>query len=208
MKETARLVVSLTVICVVAGLLLAWVNDLTAGPIASAAREEKLAAIRAVLPPFDNEPDTDTVTVTQNKQEWVFYLARKGGAFAGAAFETRSSEGYGGTIRLMVGVTADGKVKAIQILEHKETPGLGAKISTAEFRGQFANKDIKKTKWAVKKDGGDIDAITAATISSRAVTQAVKEGLDVYVKHEKEVGGGEEAGGEHPTPNVQRPTSK
>jgi len=189
MKEALKLVVVLTVICLVAGLLLAWVNELTAGPIASAAREEKMAAIRAVVPPCDNDPYADKEVIIDNKKEWTFYIARKKGRYVGAAFEVVSKKGYGGTIRVMVGVTADGNVNGMAVLAHKETPGLGAKIANAAFRKQFRNRSIRKTRWAVKKDGGDIQAITAATISSRAVTEATKKGLAVYLAHEKEIRG-------------------
>ena len=187
MKETFRLIATLTVICVVAGTLLAWVNGMTYDPIQRALREEKLAALRSVLPAYDNEPDQDVVTVSE---EWKFYVGRKDGAFAGAAVEASTTKGYGGTIRIMVGLGADGKLRGIEVLEHKETPGLGAKIADDSFRGQFADRDIAGTTWAVKKDGGDIDQITAATISSRAVTDAVKAGLKVYRENENAIRGG------------------
>ncbi|NQT94763.1 MAG: RnfABCDGE type electron transport complex subunit G, partial [Lentisphaerae bacterium] len=182
--------VVLTVICLVAGLLLAWVNDLTAGPIAAAAREEKMAAIRNVLPPCDNDPDADKKVIAGDEHEWTFYVAREEGRYVGAAFEAVSKEGYGGTIRIMVGVTADGNVNGMAVLAHKETPGLGAKIKGDEFRQQFSNWSIRKTRWSVKKDGGDIQAITAATISSRAVAAAMRKGLEVYTAHEEAIRAG------------------
>lgn len=189
MKEGLKLVVVLTVICLVAGLLLAWVNDLTAGPIAAAAREEKMAAIRDVLPPCDNDPYADRKVIVEDEKEWTFYIARKEDRFVGTAFEAVSSKGYGGTIRIMVGVTVDGLVNGMAVLAHKETPGLGAKLTEPAFRDQFSNRDVRETKWAVKKDGGDIQAITAATISSRAVADATQKGLAIYLAHEKEIGG-------------------
>ena len=75
----------------------------------------------------------------------------------------------------------------VVVLEQKETPGLGAKIDSSGFRSQFAGLPIGDTRWAVKKDQGDIDAITAATISSRAVTEAVKEGLDIYMTNRNKI---------------------
>ncbi|MDP6490917.1 MAG: RnfABCDGE type electron transport complex subunit G [Kiritimatiellia bacterium] len=179
MMESLKLVVVLTLICTVGGALLAVVHDVTAAPIAAAAVKEKNDAIMQVLPECDNNPGEDVVTVDADGQTWTFYVARKAGAFVGAAFEAVSNQGYGGDIVIMVGVNAEGSVQAIEVLAHKETPGLGAWISGESFRGQFAGRSIAETKWAVAKDGGDIDQITAATISSRAVTQAVKAGLDV-----------------------------
>ena len=84
----------------------------------------------------------------------------------------------------MVGLTADNAVNAIEILDQNETPGLGAKIDSDEFKGGFAGRGIADTKWLVTRDKGDIEGITAATISSRAVIQAVKQGLDAYREHE------------------------
>lgn len=183
MMESFKLVVVLTIICTVAGIMLAVVYGVTEAPIAAAAVQEKGGAIMQVLPPCDNDPVKDTVSVDADGTPWAFYVARKGGRFVGAAFEAVSSKGYGGDIAIMVGVTAEGKVQAIRVLSHKETPGLGAWISGDEFRGRFAGRSIADTRWAVTKDGGDIDQITAATISSRAVTGAVKAGLDVFSKH-------------------------
>lgn len=180
MKETIRLVAVLTIICLLAGLLLAWVNGMTVGPIAEAMLKEKTEAIQAVLPECNNDPGSDTVVVDADG-EWTFFVGRQDGAFVGAAFETISSEGYGGDISIMVGVAEDDTVVGIKVLSAKETPGLGAKIDGPEFRGQFEGKPVSATRWAVTKDQGDLDAITAATISSRAVVSAVKKGLDVYI---------------------------
>jgi electron transport complex protein RnfG len=183
MKSLGKLVGVLTLICIIAGLLLALVNQLTAGPISEAARKSKMDALGKVLPACDNDPGADVCTVTNANGEWRFYVARKDGAYAGAAFETTSREGYGGDIVVMVGVSGQGAVNGIEILSQKETPGLGAKIESPSFKGQFAGLPIEETRWAVKKDGGTIDQITAATISSRAVVDAIQTGLDVYREH-------------------------
>jgi Na+-translocating ferredoxin:NAD+ oxidoreductase subunit G len=183
MKSTLNLILVLTVICLVAGLLLGVVNVLTAEPIAAAQREEKLAAIRTVLPPFNNTPDTDTVTVEEAGRAWTFFVGRLDGVFSGAAFTATSPNGYGGPITVMVGVDAARCVNAVVVLSQKETPGLGARIADEDFRAQFAGRSIADTAWAVRQDQGDIDAVTAATISSRAVVAAVKAGLDVYSAH-------------------------
>ncbi|MBL7076975.1 MAG: RnfABCDGE type electron transport complex subunit G [Kiritimatiellae bacterium] len=189
MMESLRLVVVLTIICSVAGALLAVVHDVTADPIASAGTKEKGDAIMQVLPPCDNNPGEDLVKVDADGTAWTFYVARKEGRFAGAAFESVSAQGYGGDIAIMVGVNAEGTVQGVQVLAHKETPGLGAWISGDKFRGQFAGRSIADTKWAVTKDGGNIDQITAATISSRAVTEAVKAGLDIFTANTSAITG-------------------
>lgn len=187
MKELARLVLTLTVICVLSGLLLGWVHGLTEEPINAALREERLAAVWQVIPPFDNSPDEDAVTVTEDGREWTFYVGRKEGRFSGTAVESFSDKGYGGTITVMVGITADGHLQGIQILQQQETPGLGARIQEADFKDQFSGKSITETRWAVRKDQGDVDQITAATISSRAVVDAVQRGIKVYQEHKAEI---------------------
>jgi electron transport complex protein RnfG len=181
MKETLRLIITLSLICLISGALLAKVNDMTKDAIAAAKRAKKLDALENVLPAYDNEPDNASCVVTNNGRAFTCYIARKDGKFAGTAIETSSSAGYGGDISLMLGINADGKTKAIYILKQTETPGLGANIVTPKFKSNFEDKDIAKNNWSVKKDGGDVDQITAATISSRAVTGAVKDAIDAYL---------------------------
>jgi len=187
MKNILKLIFVLTVICLISGLLLAWVNGITAEPIRKAAEKEKLDALKEVLPACDNSPNEDTHVVEIDGTAWNFYVARSGGTFAGAAFESSSMQGYGGEIKIMVGIDSNSKVSGIAILSQKETPGLGAKIDTPDFKGMFAGLDVASTKWSVKKDGGDIDHITAATISSRAVVDAVTSGLKIYKDNEQAI---------------------
>jgi electron transport complex protein RnfG len=152
---------------------LAVVYNLTYGPIQIAKAAEKLDAINLVLPKGDEGPVEQWVTNTTTGTSNLFYLVRGEGKFLGAAIEATSHDGYGGDIVLMVGFNQYGDVEAIDILSQSETPGLGAKIDTPDFKNGFAGRNVSGTKWQVVKDGGDIDAITAATISSRAVTEAV-----------------------------------
>ncbi len=189
MMESLKLVLVLTLICGVAGALLAVVHGVTADPITAAAVKEKGDAIMQVLPACDNNPGEDIVELDADGSPWTFYVARKNGNVVGAAFESVSSEGYGGDIAVMVGINTDATVQGVQVLAHKETPGLGAWITGEAFRGQFSGRPLSGTRWAVAKDGGDIDQITAATISSRAVTRAVKAGIDVYLANRAALAG-------------------
>ncbi len=193
MKEMLRLTLTLTLFCLISGGLLAGVDALTRERIAEVNSQRRQTALEAVLPgtnQYDNTPISDAVTVRHLDRDWTFYTARKAGAFAGAAVETASPNGYGGNIRLMFGFDSDGKSIGIAILEQKETPGLGANIDTPGFRDRLAGNDLQKTNWRVKKDGGDIDHITAATISSRAVTDAVREALDAYLANRQAIENG------------------
>ena len=84
-------------------------------------------------------------------------------------------------------VTPDGKVYGVDILNQKETPGLGAKVAQKTFTQQFQGKGLEKSRWDVKKMKGDFDQVTAATISSRSVIEGVKEGLSLYQKHADQI---------------------
>lgn len=195
MKDILRLIVVLTSLCIVSAIALAKIYDLTKGPIAHQKRLEVLRAIKTVLPPYDNEPDRDTVKLPMgvdrrgDEKEGLFYRGRKDGRLVGVAFKATSPEGYGGDIEVMVGLLPNGMINGVELLSHLETPGLGAKIIEAKFKDRFKNRSLSNTKWAVKKDGGDVDGITGATISSRAVTKAVKEGLEFYRDHEPSIVG-------------------
>jgi len=175
MKESIfRLVQVLTVICVVSAGALAFVYEATREPIAEQIRQEKLRAIQAVLPEYDNQPDTDVMEAGGR----TFYVGRKAGKWVAVAFQV-AAKGFGGDIGLMLGVDREGKVTGVRVLTHKETPGLGAKIEQAWFLEQFAGRGLGRDL-ALKRDGGEIDQITGATISSRAVLEAVKAGLEEY----------------------------
>lgn len=107
----------------------------------------------------------------------------------GVIVPAESHKGYGGTIRLLVGVDLEGNIVKVKVVEHHETPGLGSKAAADDspFLKQFIGKNLNNTKFKVKKDGGDIDAVTSATISSRAITEAVKEALEAYAKDKMEI---------------------
>jgi Na+-translocating ferredoxin:NAD+ oxidoreductase subunit G len=193
MKEIARLIIVLTVICAVAAAALSAVYTMTKDPIAKAAREEKLSAMRQIMPGFDNEPDAETVSIPNGKDEKgnditrTYYIARKGEEVIGVLFETSSPAGYGGTINVIVGVTTGGEITGVVVLKHSETPGLGAKITNPEWLAKFAGRSLQNTRWAVTKDGGDIDYTSGATISPRAVVAAIKDGLDGFERHKDEI---------------------
>ncbi len=190
MKETLKLTFILTIICLIAGALLAGVDILTREPITQVKQKLHQKSLDEVLPPHDNSPVSDSVNVTHGGQDWTFYIARNQGQFAGAAVETVSPDGYSGEVRLMFGIGADGKSIGISILAQKETPGLGANIDTPGFKNRFVGLDLQKTNWKVKKDGGDIDHITAATISSRAVVDAISNALEAFNAHRQTIENG------------------
>ena len=188
--------VSLGVITIVAGALFAWVHEITAAPIAEAAQRKQVEAIRAVLPEFDNDPTSQKVTWTPmaGSEPFMIFPAYKGNTFAGAAVEGYSLNGFSGEVRIMYGFNAAGDITGYEVLSHAETPGLGAKMNewfrTDMGRRSVIGKNPARTSMYVTKDpGGEIDAITAATISSRAFLSTLRECYDafVYYKTEKTV---------------------
>jgi len=193
MNGLPRLVIALTVITIGAGLLLSVVESLTREPIAEQRRLETLRALQSVLPDFDNDPGADSVQLAygQDKKgrelKRTFYRGRSGREISGIAFPVIAPDGYSGNIVIMVGVDPEGKVAGLEILSHAETPGLGDKIARDEFKGQFKGKTLDGVDWRVKKDGGEFDQITGATISPRAVVKAVHKGLQFYGEHRQDV---------------------
>ena len=166
-------------ISLVASLSLGAVYNLTKVPIAKAQQEKKENAIRQVVPAFD-QLQPDEITLASGGDPVTVYKAVKAGDTVGYAVETYSDNGYGGRIYLMVGFLPDGTIQNTAVLKHTETPGLGDKMDAAKsnFSNQFQNKNPESFKLKVKKDGGQVDAITAATISSRAFCDAVQRAYD------------------------------
>jgi electron transport complex protein RnfG len=180
-KDTLlNMFVALFVICIVAGGVLGIVFNATKDPIAAAENAKRTAAIKNVLPEFKTLK-TVNVKSAMEDAEIPFHLAYDANNnFIGAAVETFTNKGFSGNISLMVGILADGTVNNISVLQHAETPGLGSKMEEETFKGQFCDKNPASFNFSVKKDGGDVDAITAATISSRAFCDAVNRALSTF----------------------------
>ena len=178
-----NMVVCLFLICFVCSGLLAVVNALTEAPIAEANVAKINASIAAVVPTFDNEPSSEVFQVTVGSDAISVYPATLEGALVGYAIETFSNKGFGGRITLMVGFQPDGTVYNTSVVSHAETPGLGDKMdaSKSNFSEQFKGIHPSTFRLAVKKDGGDIDAITASTITSRAFADAVSRAYEAFL---------------------------
>lgn len=173
-----NMVVILFSVTLIASAAVGYVQTLTAGPIEAAKEAKQVNAIRQVIPgEFDNDPNTDVwKTKTADGGELEFYPAKKNGEPVGTAVKTYTNDGFGGKIWLMVGFNPDGTISNYSVLEHKETPGLGSKMDSWFVKGGKGNvigKNPGTNGLKVSKDGGDVDAITAATISSRAFLDAI-----------------------------------
>ncbi len=193
MVDLRRLVVVLTLVAAGAGLILAVVESATRAPIAEQRRLQTLRALKAVLPPADNDPDADAVQMVIGRdrkgreQLGTFYRGRRDGVLNGIAFQVVAPDGYSGNIDIMVGIDPQGNVTGVAILRHAETPGLGDKIARPDFTGKFVGKSLDAADWRVKKDGGDFDQLTGATISPRAVVGAIRRGLEFFRDHREEI---------------------
>ena len=177
------MLVALLVIAAVSGGVLGLVYGVTKDAIAEVDQKKNEAAIQAVLP-LNGEITYKADTLKHNYEgvdlTFPCNLAfDANGNFQGAAVKT-SEGGFGGKIDMMVGFLTDGTIKGTSVLSHSETPGLGANM-TGKFKDQFVDKNPADFKLIVKKDGGDVDAITAATITSRAFSKAVDKAYQAFM---------------------------
>lgn len=176
--------------CLGFGVVLAATDLVTAEPIAARAMEDKQNSLTQVIPVaiHDNNPVMDTVALKDHEgKEVTVYRATKGGKVTGLAYEIVGT-GYAGEVKLMLGVDAEGKVLGVRALAHKETPGLGDKIDVAKtdwitrFTGLSLDNPTKD-KWKVKKDGGQFDQFSGATITPRGVVGAIRTGLEFFAEN-------------------------
>lgn len=178
-----NMAVSLTLIALVSSACLGFVYELTKKPIELSILNKKLNAIKLVVPEFTNNPNDEMFRLSTGEGDSLdVYPAKKDDAVVGYAVSTYTSRGFSGNISLMAGFKPDGTIINITVLDHKETPGLGTKIADPEFKDQFRDKDPAGFELKVKKDGGPVDAITAATISSRAFCDAVQRAYNTLQK--------------------------
>ncbi len=179
MKEMLKMIFVLSLICGLSGLTLATIRQATSERI----EEQVLTyvqgpALEQIFNDYDNNPVKDRKTFDLAAGPVTVFPALKDGKLTGVAFE-RFGKGYGGPIGIMVGFTTDGSMlEGIGITTMKETPGLGARIVEADFRNQF--KEHTTQSIALKKGGGDIAAISGATISSTGTVAAVNDAIKIF----------------------------
>ena len=180
MKTSLKLIGSLTLICILSGALLAFVHGATAQRIAEVSQMRTAAAAATVLPPHASMGE-----LVEMEYDDIRYSIQP--AYdadqqrIGYAIQFATEAGYGGEIRMMLGVDAEGRTTGLAILSgHKETPGLGAKITEEDFLSRFRSQPLSSTNWQIRKDGGIIDEITAATVSSRAVADAIQHAAAAF----------------------------
>ena len=185
-SSLTNMLLVLTGVAVIMGAVLAWVNSVTAAPIADQKKKALDDGIKAVLACDDlvvAEPDTVKQNGAKGKElTFVIYQAQDAqGKDIGAAVES-TTLGFGGNLKVLVGFDPEGTIKGYTLLEHAETPGLGAKADKWFQKGEKGDIVGKNPKdpLTVSKDGGQVDAITASTITSRAFLLAVNNAYNAY----------------------------
>ncbi len=174
-----NMVIALTTIALVSALLLGLTHLQTAERIAENQAARQRAAIEQVLPEFDNDPMEEAYELDRFER-LRFHPATLNDDPVGLAVHSYTGRGYGGDIEVMVGFTLDGTISGVQIVQHSETPGLGDGITRERFLEQFREMDPDEVDLRASADGGDIDTITAATVSTRAVADAVQRAVEAY----------------------------
>ena len=190
------LLAAFAIICTAA---VATVNQLTKPVIAKQEQMALIKTINQLIPEdaYDNDIfascfiTSDDTYLGKGQTQQVF-VAKKGNKPVALMLETSTFKGYAGEIKLAIGIFEDGRVAGVRVLRHTETPGLGDKIQTnkSDWIYSFNNKSYQQaqeTRWEVKKNGGDIDAFTGATITPRAVTHAVKDALIYFAKNKQQL---------------------
>ena len=177
----------LTGVTAISVALLAYVNELTKGPIAEANAKTLNEALKKVLPEFTNNPVAESDTIFSEKDgkknvDFIVYPAKNGEELVGTAVEAKSM-GFGGELKVLVGFNAEGKIYNYSLLAHTETPGLGSKAADwfkKGNKGDITGMNPGEASLTVSKDGGKVDAITASTITSRAFLNAVNVAYAAY----------------------------
>lgn len=178
--------VTLIIITVIAGVSLGLVNDITKGPKAQARLERKIKALKNVLPEFNNNPveALKLLKVEGIEDSMEVYPGTQAETLTGIAIVGASNKGFSGLVKVMVGFDLEGNIQNIEVLEQNETPGLGTKVKEDKFLRQFRGKNPESFSLKVKKDQGDVDALTGATITTRAFNEAVQNAYTAFTKYQ------------------------
>ncbi len=180
-----NMVLTLLLVTGIAATILGFVYDATKGPIEAAKLKAQTEAITQVLPEFDELGQSFKTLAEEGGDSLLFFPAYKGGELVGTAIKTYTKKGFNGFISIMAGIDKDGNISGYSVLENAETPGLGSKMGDWFKNPEKPNQNVigkspETTKFTVSKDGGDIDAITASTITSRAFLDALNRAYDTY----------------------------
>lgn len=194
-RASWRAVLSLAGIAALVALVVGAAWESTRERIADNEAQRVLAELTAILPPalYDNEPHRDVITLNladdESRQIW---RARRNGEPVAAVITSLAPDGYSGQIRLLVAISIEGTLLGVRVASHSETPGIGDAIDARKspwiriFTGHSLTGP-PENRWRLRKDGGDFDAISGATISSRAVVAATRRAMQYFDLHRKQI---------------------
>ena len=191
MRGMIRSAAALGLVAIAGTSLLTGVDFLTADRIAAQERRVILEQLGQIIPQqYDNQLLDDRFSFRNesyfpNGQEVIAYRARQQGEPKAVVLKFNAVNGYNGNIKLLVGINSDGRLRGVRIISHKETPGLGdaIEIEKSDWALDFSGKSLNNPepgRWAVKRDGGEFDQFTGATITPRAVVNAVHLALEYF----------------------------
>lgn len=200
MPESFKMIIVLTAISGLAGLGLSAMNNLTEPLVKENIRLFTLASINTVMPDsktpdpckksapsFNNSPDSDAICVDGA----IVYRGRSGENITGLAIKTIGDNAYSGTITVLVGLRmSDGMLMGYKVLNHAETPGLGTGMTKCEFKKQMVGQKPDDINWSVAKDGGDIDQLSGATITTRSVINAIEKAQKIWSSNKELISAG------------------
>ena len=188
MREMIHMIVVLTFLTTFSGGLLAAVKAKTEGRIENQViKFQKAPAIKGIFPEVTNDPLAERFTVKSDNLELQIFPGKLPDGSKAVAFETKGS-GFGGSIGLMMGINLDtDTLIGVRVTTHSETPGIGSRAKdNLSFVSQFSGKGLD-TNFAVKADGGAIDAMSGATVTSKAVSLAATQAKEIYQKLKPEI---------------------
>ncbi len=189
MRETLKLMFVLAAFCVVSAFSLAFVKEATKDRIEYQKIKLLVApAVKAVFPSYDNDPILERIKVKISEEKIVtVFPAKKGGKFIGIGYEAMGS-GHGGPVEVMIGIDLDGRILGINVVKHAETPGIGTLATKSDkFLGQFKGKGLDSNT-NLTGAGGEIEAVSGATETSTAISEAVSKGMELFPKLKDKIG--------------------
>ncbi len=183
-----NMVLTLFAVTFIAAATLGFVYDMTKEAIEMAKIKAQNEAIEKVLPDFDRLGESYKIAIPSSDDSLEFFPAYRGEERVGVAIRTFTNNGFSGYISIMTGIDSSGNISGFEVLEHAETPGLGSKMNVwfkdeQKPKQNVIGKSPETHSFKVSKDGGDFDAITASTITSRAFLEALERAYDAYQKN-------------------------
>lgn len=182
-EKVSKIISVMVVVALVSAAALTFVHNMTSEPIQEAQNKLIADSIKEVITAeFNNDPFAEKTVIGQGKDRYTLYPARQDGYITSIVMKTHSNKGFGGRLDVIVGFLLDGKVSGYNVVKHQETPGLGSKVNDPSFKKRIIGQTPASENFKVKQDGGQIDAITGATITSRALIDAIQKAYQGYVQ--------------------------